>query len=155
MSGFIAPDEEVERELAEEQRQKMKKKRKSGKVRKLKQLDDDDFDIIRENVGIEIRKKSRLKKTAIVEAEREAAIKVEKKEERSESETEAPLIDSKTKGRMEVDYQKVEDKREPQLGGRSHIDPDRLRQAHDIFGTGEDDAPIKKVDESKEHAMID
>ena len=62
MNDFIADDEEVEAEMIEAHKMKHKKKRR--KPEQIKALDDEDVDLIRENVGIEVKKKSRLKRTA-------------------------------------------------------------------------------------------
>ena len=73
MEGFIANDEEVEKELEEQrirERQEMRGdkplKKKKKKVHKPKQLDDEDIELVKENVGVEIAKKkmNKLKKIA-------------------------------------------------------------------------------------------
>ncbi len=62
MNDFIADDEEVEAEF--EQVNKTQHKKKRRRLEQIKALDDEDVDLIRENVGIEVKKKSRLKRTA-------------------------------------------------------------------------------------------
>ena len=74
MKEFIVDDEEAEQELQEEVRghrghKKDKKKRKPKNYK----IDDEDMDLINENTGIGMKKKSRLKKNAVIEAERNAA----------------------------------------------------------------------------------
>jgi hypothetical protein len=66
LEGFIAPDEEVEAELLEARAKKQKRPKK--KKEHIKALDDEDVDLIRENVGIEVmKKKNRLKRIAQLE----------------------------------------------------------------------------------------
>lgn len=82
MNDFIADDEEVEAELHEAHQAKPKKRKR--KAEHIKALDDEDVDLIRENVGIEVKKKSRLKRTAmLVKAEDETKFKAEKVEQDS------------------------------------------------------------------------
>lgn len=78
MSGFIVGDEEVEKELLEEreQRQRDAKKIKKKKLKRranIDELDEEDFEVINENAGLNERrqKKGRLRKIAAVEAEEE------------------------------------------------------------------------------------
>ena len=64
MASFIAPDDEVERELLEadegddkeERRQKKKKRKRSFR------LEEDDYDLIKDNTGLEVKKRKRLLK---------------------------------------------------------------------------------------------
>jgi len=70
LGGFIVSDEDVE-ESGEESKSTGKEHRrhKKHKAPKIKQLDDDDFDLIQENTGQELaRKKKRLQKVADAEA---------------------------------------------------------------------------------------
>lgn len=66
MQDFIAGDEEVEAEFQEAQAKKERKKKRRV-TEHIKALDEEDVDLIRENVGIEVKKKSRLKRTAMLE----------------------------------------------------------------------------------------
>ena len=74
MKEFIVDDEEAEQELQEEvtNRRVHKKDKKKRKPKNYK-IDDEDMDLINENTGIGMKKKSRLKKNAVIEAERNAA----------------------------------------------------------------------------------
>jgi len=160
MSSFIAKDEEVERELIEEQERKLAKKKakakKLGKQRKMKALDDEDLEIIRENVGLEIPKKQpRLKKTAVLEAEKQAAahssqpsqsVKLEKHEEEVKEEPDAMQIDTTTQDELEIRRQRQmrielerDYKKDRELESiRAGRDEEKLQQAHKIFGDSGD-----------------
>lgn len=79
MNDFIADDEEVEAELMQA-RHSEPKKHKNKKKRKIEhkpELDEEDVDLIRENVGIEVKKKNRLKRNATIEAPADDKIKSE------------------------------------------------------------------------------
>lgn len=84
MDGFIAKDEEVEQELLEELKRKKQLRKKSGKgrTREPEELDDEDLEVIKENIGIEIekKKKSRLKRNADLENDDVTMVKQEKVE---------------------------------------------------------------------------
>jgi|LauGreDrversion4_2_1035121.scaffolds.fasta_scaffold67087_4 hypothetical protein len=69
MNDFIANDEEVEAELIEQKRRDRKtfkqQEKREKRSREIEPLCEDDLDVIRENVGIEIKKKqNRLKRMA-------------------------------------------------------------------------------------------
>lgn len=107
MEGFIAPDEEVEAEFneAREKRSKRPKKKKEY----IKALDDEDVDLIRENVGIEVnQKKSRLKK--IAQIEHSAHIKGEQGEEMIIDTTTKAQSQSKVKAEIHQSKQEPEQK---------------------------------------------
>ena len=97
MDGFIAKDEEVEQELLEEYERKQGKRKKSRKAgkREPEALDDEDLEVIKENIGVEIekKKKSRLKRNADLEAEKSADESVIK-EEKVEFEADSVQIDT-------------------------------------------------------------
>jgi hypothetical protein len=63
--GFIVGDEEVEQEILEgiEQEKQIKKKKKKRPNRPV-QAENEDFELIKENTGIELKKRSRLKRNA-------------------------------------------------------------------------------------------
>jgi hypothetical protein len=63
MAGFIVDDEEVE----EDYDSRDKKHRKKRRSPEMKPLDEEDLEVIRENVGIDLNKKSRLKRNAALE----------------------------------------------------------------------------------------
>jgi len=63
MDDFIVDDEEVEADFDPKDK-KHKKKRRAPEI---KPLDEEDLEVIRENVGIDLKKKSRLKRTAALE----------------------------------------------------------------------------------------
>ena len=64
MDDFIVnDDEEVEEDFAPKQK-KHKKKRRAPEI---KPLDEEDLEVIRENVGMDLKKKSRLKRIAALE----------------------------------------------------------------------------------------
>jgi Acidic N-terminal SPT6 len=69
MNDFIADDEEVEAELmqAHHNEPKKHKNKKRRKIEHKPELDEEDVDLIRENVGIEVKKKNRLKRNATIE----------------------------------------------------------------------------------------
>ena len=74
MKEFIVDDEEAEQELQEEvTNRRVRKKDKKKRKPKNYKIDDEDMDLINENTGIGMKKKSRLKKNAVIEAERNAA----------------------------------------------------------------------------------
>ena len=121
MKDFIADDEEVEAELYEANKMKQKKKRR--KPEQIKALDDEDVDLIRENAGIEVKKKSRLKRTAsLVKSEENMQIDTRVKAEKMEIETKVK------KQRMEIE--------EP-----VKLNADRLKQAQNIFGESHEVLP--------------
>ena len=63
MDDFIVNDEEVEADFDPKDK-KHKKKRRAPEI---KPLDEEDLEVIRENVGMDLKKKSRLKRTAALE----------------------------------------------------------------------------------------
>jgi hypothetical protein len=78
MNDFIAGDEEVEAEMIEHQERTRKELRRQHKREKdggkraqvMETLCEDDLDVIRENVGLDVKKKTnRLKRMAAVEAD--------------------------------------------------------------------------------------
>ncbi len=80
MNDFIADDQAAEAELLEQQALKKEKRRRKreqagedSKKASIKALDDEDLDLVRENAGIELKKKNRLKRNAVIEAERSGA----------------------------------------------------------------------------------
>lgn len=81
MNDFIAPDEVVEKELYEQQKNERKRLRlenKRDKTIEAEPLCEDDVELIRENVGIEMKKKpNRLKRMAAIEESKDGAIKEE------------------------------------------------------------------------------
>lgn len=75
MNDFIADDADVEAELqqqlADKKARRRAKRDKSGSHKpSIKELDDEDLDLVRENIGgAEHKKKNRLKRNAVLEAE--------------------------------------------------------------------------------------
>ena len=63
MDDFIVNDEEVEADFDPKDK-KHKKKRRAPEI---KPLDEEDLEVIREKVGMDLKKKSRLKRTAALE----------------------------------------------------------------------------------------
>lgn len=71
MVDFIVPDHQVEEESGEESKSERKRERRHKKHKVIKQLDEDDFDLIQENTGKEVaRRKKRLHKMTEAEAPR-------------------------------------------------------------------------------------
>lgn len=163
MNDFIAGDEEVEAEMIEHQERERKKLRRQHKREKdggkraqvMETLCEDDLDVIRENVGLDVKKKTnRLKRMAAVEAEdavkeetmqidtftRKTKVKNEKKES---SDVEMVQINTVKSAAIKT---KPENYRGLELERPQQIDPDRLRQAHDIFGDDDEEPEISKVE---------
>lgn len=79
----------MEAELIEEYERKKKSRKRERKAERKQgpdALDEEDLEVIKENIGIEIerKKKNRLKRNADLEAEKHALIKDEKLEQDSE-----------------------------------------------------------------------
>ena len=62
MEGFIVRDEVAEEEMMEvdDQIEGEKPERKKKKKRVERKLDDEDFDLIQENIGVDVHKRKRL-----------------------------------------------------------------------------------------------
>lgn len=67
MDDFIVKDDQAEEEDISENKESHHKKKKKHRAPVIKPLDEEDIDLIRQNVGIEVKKKSRLKRTAAIE----------------------------------------------------------------------------------------
>lgn len=142
MEGFIAPDEEVEAELLQARAKKQKRPKK--KKEHIKALDDEDVDLIRENVGIEVtKKKNRLKRIAQLEessadkvvvkgedVSEEMQIDTVTKPQNSKIKAEAPKQESETK----VKRQRLEYEDDSAPIRHKRVDANQLGQAHKIFG---------------------
>jgi hypothetical protein len=76
MDDFIVDDEEVEADFDPKDK-KHKKKRRAPEI---KPLDEEDLEVIRENVGMDLKKKSRLKRTAALENSSDGKDAVKKEE---------------------------------------------------------------------------
>lgn len=131
MSGFIAKDEEVEQELIQEYERKKKSRRrvqKGEKKREPEQLDDEDLEVIKENIGgeIERKKKNRLKRNADLEAEKQAEIKGVVKDEKVELDTEQIDTTSRPIVKESSTTSRVKDQRmefEKQEYGHARVGP--------------------------------
>lgn len=124
----------MEAELIEarEKRNKRPKKKKEY----IKALDDEDVDLIRENVGIEVnKKKSRLKRIAQIEDSAEIKGEMEemvidtttKPQHKIKAEAPKPELESKVK-RQRLEYEDEAPTR------HKRVDAQQLDQAHKIFG---------------------
>ena len=76
MNDFIVPDHEVEESADEESKEgeAKKKHRKHHRQHRIKELDDEDFELIQDNTGQEIKKKKRLQKVADREKDGESGL---------------------------------------------------------------------------------
>jgi hypothetical protein len=77
MADFIVDDDEVEEANYDLKDKKRKKKRRTPEI---KPLDEEDLEVIRENVGMDLKKKSRLKRTAALENSPDGKFAVKKEE---------------------------------------------------------------------------
>ena len=141
MKEFIVDDEEAEQELQEEvtNRRVHKKDKKKRKPKNYK-IDDEDMDLINENTGIGMKKKSRLKKNAVIEAERNAAqgdqnIVKQEVEIKTKKDDEEMQIDTMN-GNHKEDYQ---ERLERQATNPQRLEKQRL--AVEIFGDSDDEEP--------------
>ena len=120
-------------EEREKKRTEAKIRRKKRRSPQIKQLDDEDLELVAENVGMEPAggktKKNRLKRTGALEAEQEVvkAEPIAKRETQPEAKTEQ--IDTHPPKR---DFEQMEVERP--IPGTGALDPDRLRKAQTIFG---------------------
>lgn len=76
MNDFIVPDDVVEESADEESKEgeAKKKPRKHHRQRRIKELDEEDFELIQDNTGQEIKKKKRLQKVADREKDGESGV---------------------------------------------------------------------------------
>jgi|LauGreDrversion4_2_1035121.scaffolds.fasta_scaffold59216_2 hypothetical protein len=131
MDDFIVDDEEVEADYDPKDK-KPKKKRRNAEI---KPLDEEDLEVIRENVGMDLKKKSRLKRTAAIENSPNGKTAV-KQEDYTMIDTMLPKshsikIKESDEQMMPVmkKYQSVEEVRQ-----KTHADIENRRKNQDIFG---------------------
>lgn len=132
MNSFIADDEEVERELIETNKDKADKKKKKAK-KQIRQLEDEDFDLIKENAGISVQKKKRLNRIRDVDADMEEQ-PVVKEEERPMKPTDRLQNQYKTE---EAYMQKLEPADKIKRQRQEYEDQSRQQKNRKIFGEGE------------------
>jgi hypothetical protein len=165
MNDFIADDEDVEAELLEEAAQKHKTaKRKKRRAEQIEELDEEDEELIRENVGIEVkRRKKKLKKIASIEADYEnPALKKEEEMQIDTRSTKPALLPNSIKNesvlpnsKMEVESstkfkrQRMEVEEEEKYHTQNKINPDYLQKAQKIFGDQNDQPQQQKLDSTK------
>ena len=147
MNEFIVDDEEAEQEQREarEREHRTHKREKRKKKPKNYKIDDEDFDLINENTGIGMKKKSRLKKNAVIEAERNAA-----QGDGSIVKQEVEIKTKRDDEQMQIDTVNAPHRHERKE--RSDLRPERLekqRLAVEIFGESDEEDQgqyIKRVE---------
>lgn len=78
MDDFIVDDDEGEEEADYDPKDKKHKKKR--RAPEIKPLDEEDMEVIRENIGLDLKKKSRLKRTAALENSPDSKPAVKKEE---------------------------------------------------------------------------
>lgn len=149
MADFI--DDDVEHDPASGAQSGKKKHRKRKKPANYR-LDDEDREIIKENTGIELKPKNRLKRN--IEKERDASMEddkalVKKEIEVREKQQTMQIDTSKKRGRPIKDPYKAEGRTahsdEFEQSDRLYENAEKLRQAQEIFGNDDDELELPQT----------
>lgn len=181
MNDFIANEDEVEDELRAHYLKKEAKrshKEKKAKKKHIRQLEDEDFDLIKENAGITVTKKNRLKRNREIEddamaGKEEPAVKEEVqhvrptqmlqqkyKHEEIAAKYEPPIAELKKRQRLELEdsgHHRKQDKAHKIFGDREdtqradahQVAKDKPSNLKEFFNTDEIDDPFNTEQDQK------
>ena len=163
MADFIAPDDEEFEDVVEDRQEKRRRKKPKPVMYR---LDEEDREVIKENTGIELKPKNRLKRNAEKvsgegPSQSSSGALVKKEIEVKQSAAETVLIDTSKKQRRaeykdELRREQYDYMRERNLD-RQMENADKLRQAQEIFGEDDDelDLPKPTVDDADQDMPIE
>ena len=151
MADFIVDDDEEVEEAAEyDPKDKKHKKKRRGP--EIKPLDEEDLEVIRENVGMDLKKKSRLKRTAALEnsPDSKPAVKKEEMIDTMPQKSQSYRIkeDEDVEPPMVKRYQSTEE-----IRLKAQADYEHRKKTQDIF-TDQKEKVVTKSDAKSEVSVI-